>query len=63
MAQTAKETAEVLINKFGKEQALKKAEGGVRAAQDVLEQIKYEDPLFTSQAKYWKEVAEEINNK
>jgi len=27
MAQTAKETAEVLLKKFGKEQALEKAEG------------------------------------
>lgn len=61
MAQTAKETAKVFIGKFGKEEALKKAEGGVKAAQDVLDQVKYEDPLFTSQIKYWKEVAEEIN--
>jgi hypothetical protein len=63
MAQTAKETAEVLINKFGKEQALEKAEGGVKAAQHVIDQLKYEDPLFTSQVKYWREVTEEINSK
>lgn len=63
MAQTAKETAEVLLKKFGKEQALEKAEGGVKAAQDILDQIKYEDPLFIFQAKYWREVVEELNSK
>lgn len=63
MAQTAKQTAEVLLKKFGKEQALEKAEGGIKAAQDVLDSIRYEDPLFTSQVKYWREVVEELNSK
>lgn len=63
MAQTAKETAEVLLKKFGKEQALEKAEGGIKAAQDVLDSVRYEDSLFTFQAKYWKEVVEELNSK
>jgi hypothetical protein len=63
MAQTAKETAEVLLKKFGKEQALEKAEGGIKAAQDVLDSVRYEDSLFTFQAKYWEEVVEELNSK
>jgi hypothetical protein len=63
MAQTAKETAEVLLKKFGKEQALEKAEGGIKAAQDVLDSVRYEDSLFTFQVKYWKEVVEELNSK
>lgn len=61
MAQTAKETAEVLVEKNGKEEALKKAEDGVKAAQYVLDQLSYEDPLFTFHVKYWKEVVEHIN--
>ncbi len=58
--QTLKQTAQVLINKFGKEQALEKAESGIKAAQDVLDQIKYEDPIFTTHVKYWNEVKQEI---
>ena len=36
MAQTAKETAEVLIKKFGKEESLEKAKGAIQAGQNVL---------------------------
>jgi len=49
MAQTAKETAEVLLKKFGKEQALEKAEGGVKSAhidklaEKIAHMLGYED--------------------
>ena len=62
MTQTIKKTAEIFIKKFGKEEALKKAEGGVKASQQVLNELKFEDPIFTFHAKYWNEVAEKIKN-
>jgi len=62
MAQTVKETAKVLIKKFGKEESLEKAKGAIQAGQDVLNELKYEDAQFLSIIKYWKEVEEEINN-